>query len=97
MDIKVIEQFIQVKASTPQKFIVFIMQSTTFYGANRLVSEVYCKIYQNIYGIDTTVFRITNSFGPGEQFIPGKNAINFLIYNTFNRRHTQKKLMWVIS
>jgi len=53
---------------------------TTIYGANRLASEVYCKIYYNVYDIDAVIFRITNSFGPREQHIPSKNAINFLIY-----------------
>jgi UDP-glucose 4-epimerase len=56
---------------------------TTIYGANRLASENYCTIYHNVYGIDTLVFRITNSFGPREQHIPNKNAINFLIYKAF--------------
>ena len=53
---------------------------TTIYGANRLVSEIYCKIYNNVYGLDTVIFRITNSFGPREQYTATKNAINFLIY-----------------
>lgn len=56
---------------------------TTIYGANRLASEVYCKIYHNVYGLDTVSFRITNSFGPREKHIPNKNAINFLIYKAF--------------
>jgi len=56
---------------------------TTIYGTNRLASEHYCKIYHDVYGIDTVVFRITNSFGPREQIIPSKNAINYLIHNAF--------------
>ena len=57
---------------------------TTLYGANRLTSEFYCKIYHNVYGINTKIFRITNSFGPREQTIPTKNAVNYLIYEAFN-------------
>ena len=53
---------------------------TTVYGANRLASEHYCKIYHEVYGLDTVTFRITNSFGPREQVIPTKNALNFLIH-----------------
>ncbi len=56
---------------------------TTIYGTNRLASEHYCKIYHDVYGIDTVVFRITNSFGPREQIIPSKNAINYLIHSAF--------------
>ena len=56
---------------------------TTIYGTNRLASEHYCKIYHDVYGIDTVVFRITNSFGPREQVIPTKNAVNFLIHEAF--------------
>ena len=57
---------------------------TTIYGTNRLTSENYCKIYNNVYNLDTCVFRITNSFGPREQIIPSKNAVNYLIHNAFN-------------
>ncbi len=56
---------------------------TTVYGANRLASEHYCKIYHEVYGLDTVIFRITNSFGPREQVIPTKNAVNFLIHEAF--------------
>jgi UDP-glucose 4-epimerase len=56
---------------------------TTIYGANRLASEHYCQIYQNVYGLDTIVFRITNSFGPREQYVSNKNAINYLIYKAY--------------
>ena len=56
---------------------------TTIYGVNRLTSEQYCKIYHEVYGMDTISFRITNSFGPREQVIPKKNAVNFLIYQAF--------------
>ena len=56
---------------------------TTIYGTNRLASEHYCKIYHDVYGLDTVIFRITNSFGPREQVIPTKNAVNFLIHEAF--------------
>ena len=56
---------------------------TTIYGANRLLSENYCKIYSEVYNLNTMIFRITNSFGPREQIIPNKNAINYLIYKSF--------------
>jgi len=56
---------------------------TTIYGVNRLSSEQYCKIYHDVYDIDTISFRITNSFGPREQIIPKKNAVNFLIYKAY--------------
>ena len=57
---------------------------TTIYGVNRLASEHYCKIFSNLYGIDTVIFRITNSFGPLEQYLtPKKNAVNYLIYQAY--------------
>jgi nucleoside-diphosphate-sugar epimerase len=36
-----------------------------------------------MYGLDTRIFRITNAYGPREQIIPKKNAVNFLIYQSF--------------
>ncbi|MCV0411891.1 NAD-dependent epimerase/dehydratase family protein [Nitrosarchaeum sp.] len=56
---------------------------TTLYGVNRLSSEYYTTIYHNLYNIDSKIFRITNSFGPREQIIPNKNAINYLIYKAY--------------
>lgn len=56
---------------------------TSLYGAHRLLSEHYCKIYHELYGMDTKIFRITNSFGPKEQVVPTKNAINYLIHMAF--------------
>ena len=56
---------------------------TTIYGTNRLASENYCKIYHDVHGLDTIIFRITNSFGPREQYLTTKNAINHLIYKAF--------------
>jgi len=60
-----------------------ICNPTTIYGANRLLSEYYCKIFHQVYGIDTCIFRITNSYGPREQIIPQKNAVNFIIHSAF--------------
>jgi len=60
---------------------------TTLYGVNRLSSEYYTKIYHQVYGINTNIFRITNSFGPKEQVIPNKNAINYLIYKAFKNEN----------
>ena len=56
---------------------------TMIYGVNKLTSEHYCKIYHEVYGIDTVIFRITNSFGPREQVVSTKNAVNFLIHQAF--------------
>ena len=58
---------------------------TTVYGTNRLSSEYFCKIYHEVYGLHTNIFRITNSYGPREQIISKKNAVNFLIYKSFKK------------
>ena len=58
---------------------------TTVYGTNRLSSEYFCKIYHEVYGLHTNIFRITNSYGPREQIIPKKNAVNFIIYKSFKK------------
>ncbi len=56
---------------------------TTIYGTNRLSSEYFCKIYHQVYGLNTKIFRITNAYGPREQHINKKNAVNHLIYKAF--------------
>ena len=60
---------------------------TTIYGAHRLLSEHYCKIYHNVYGVDAIIFRITNSFGPKEQYETStKNALNYMIYQAYKNK-----------
>ena len=59
---------------------------TTIYGTNRLASEHLCKIYHKVYGINTNIFRITNSYGPREQIVPNKNAVNFLIHQALTKK-----------
>ena len=57
---------------------------STVYGINRLSSEYFCKVYHNMYDIDAISFRITNAFGPREQYLtPTKNALNYLIYQAY--------------
>ena len=49
------------------------------------------------------IFRLTNSFGPREQYIPNKNAINYLIYRAykgeditlFNKGKTVRDLIYI--
>ena len=63
-----------------------ICHPTTLYGANKLLEEHYCKIYNNLYGLNTVIFRITNAYGPREQLISSKNAVNFLIYTASTKQ-----------
>ncbi len=57
---------------------------STIYGINRLTSEYFCRVYHNVYDLDTISFRITNAFGPREQYLtPTKNALNYLIYQAY--------------
>jgi len=54
------------------------------YSANRLASENYCKIYNKVYGLDTVIMRLTNTFGAKEQHDNKKKAaLNYLIYKAY--------------
>lgn len=54
------------------------------YAADRLASEHYCRIYNRVYDLDTLVMRLTNTFGPREQYNnPRKAALNYLLYRGF--------------
>jgi UDP-glucose 4-epimerase len=54
------------------------------YAANRLASENYCKIYHEVYDMDTLVMRLTNTFGVKEQHDNmRKAALNGLIYKGY--------------
>ena len=54
------------------------------YAADRLASEHYCRIYNRVYDLDALVMRLTNTFGPREQYNnPRKAALNYLLYKGF--------------
>lgn len=40
---------------------------STPYDANKLVSEYYCKIYHNIYGVKCIIFRLATVYGPRQK------------------------------
>lgn len=40
---------------------------STPYDANKLVSEHYCKIYHNIYGVKCIIFRLATVYGPRQK------------------------------
>jgi UDP-glucose 4-epimerase len=51
------------------------------YAANRLASEHYCHIYNSLYGLDSMVMRLTNTYGIREQYDnPKKAALNYLLW-----------------
>jgi len=55
------------------------------YAANRLASEHYCKIYNRVYGLDTVIMRLTNTYGVKEQYDNKKKAaLNYLLYRGMN-------------
>jgi UDP-glucose 4-epimerase len=54
------------------------------YAANRLASEHYCKIYNEVYDMDSLVMRLSNTFGIKEQHDNLKKAaLNGLIYKGY--------------
>jgi UDP-glucose 4-epimerase len=36
------------------------------YGASKVAGEVYCRIFQRTYGLDVSVLRLANVYGPGD-------------------------------
>jgi UDP-glucose 4-epimerase len=60
------------------------------YAANRLASEHYCKIYNEVYDVDSLVMRLTNTFGIKEQHDNlRKAALNGLIYKGYKGQTIQ--------
>jgi UDP-glucose 4-epimerase len=51
------------------------------YGADKLAAELYCKIYYESHGIDTTTLRLTNVYGPRSQL----DNPNYGVINRFLR------------
>jgi UDP-glucose 4-epimerase len=47
---------------------------TSFYGANKLESENYCRVFQGL-GLSTTCFRMFNVYGPGQNLANMKQGM----------------------
>ena len=43
-------------------------------GINKLAGELYYSLYEHVYGIRTTVLRLTNVFGPGMRIRDGRQT-----------------------
>jgi nucleoside-diphosphate-sugar epimerase len=37
------------------------------YGASKVAGEVYCRVFQDTYGLDVSVLRLANVYGPGDR------------------------------
>lgn len=57
------------------------MEPVCIYGVHRLAAEKYFLLYHKIYGLRTTVVRITNPFGPGQsRKRSAYGVVNWLIH-----------------
>jgi nucleoside-diphosphate-sugar epimerase len=55
------------------------------YGTTKLAAEHFCRIYRNVFGLDTVVARLTNVFGVREQWDNNKKAaFNRMIWLAVN-------------
>ena len=64
---------------------------TDIYSANKMVSEKYCLIYSNAFGIQSVVLRLCNVFGPRAAI----NSPNFTFNNYFIGLAMQNMLITV--
>ena len=55
-------------------FFVNNGEPKALYGATKLCAEHICKAYSRVYGIDVSIIRLSNIFGPGEQKRNNKKA-----------------------
>lgn len=49
------------------------------YGITKVTMEQFCKLYHKLYGLDVTILRYFNPYGPGETHNPETHAIPNLI------------------
>ncbi|MNC25759.1 UDP-glucose 4-epimerase [compost metagenome] len=54
---------------------------TSFYGISKYVPESYIKIYSNLYGLDYTVLRYANVYGPRQDHLGEGGVISIFINN----------------
>ncbi len=50
------------------------------YGASKLASEQYCRVFYNTYGLETVILRYFNVYGPRQKKGPYSGAITNFVY-----------------
>ena len=56
----------------------------TPYAISKFTSEEYCKFFQKYHSLNTTIFRIFNTYGPGERVKKVSNVICRFLENSYN-------------
>jgi UDP-glucose 4-epimerase len=56
----------------------------TPYAISKYTSEEYCKFFQRYYNLDITIFRLFNTYGPGERVKKYSNVICRFYQNSIN-------------
>lgn len=56
----------------------------TPYAISKYTSEEYCKFFQRYYNLDVTIFRLFNTYGPGERVKKYSNVICRFYQNSIN-------------
>ncbi|HVU73374.1 MAG TPA: NAD-dependent epimerase/dehydratase family protein [Mycobacteriales bacterium] len=51
----------------------------TSYGIQKLTAEKYCRMYAHLYDVPTTVLRVSNAYGPGQQTGRGQGLVAALL------------------
>jgi len=59
------------------------LQPNTLYGINKLLAERYYNYYAQNYGLKTVCLRISNPYGPQNDFNQAKNVLNSLIFKSY--------------
>lgn len=55
----------------------------TLYGIHKLTTENYFRYYNKKHGLKTISFRLSNPYGPENNFHQTRNVINYLIYKAY--------------
>ncbi len=55
------------------------------YSVHKLLGEYYMKLYADLYGLNTVIFRLTNPYGPRQPFWQSEyGIINYFIYKAIS-------------
>lgn len=59
---------------------------TSFYGISKYVPEAYIKIYSELYGLDYTILRYANVYGPRQDHLGEGGVISIFINNVLENK-----------
>jgi UDP-glucose 4-epimerase len=67
------------------------LMPTSYYGVSKLAGEKYAKVFEHLYGLNTTILRYFHVYGPRQESADNRGGVVAI----FTRRALEGKPLWI--